>query len=312
VLLKTNLGLSCKWFVLGKEVGENGTPHIQGAAVLGKQTAFSTIKKIPGMVRAHIEVMHGTPHDSLVYCSKEDPAPFTFGTLPEPGKRNDLHDATLALKEGMSMRDLAVNHPTTVVKFFKGLTTFKTLIEPPRDVSEPPTVYWLYGSTGTGKTRRAYEFGHNVFPDFEPWACSNNLQWFDGYDGQSAVIFDDFRAKGISFPFLLRLLDRYPLRVPIKGGFVDWKPKLIFVTTPHAICTTFSKRAEHIPEDIEQLKRRVTASFDFDSPDDKAQFLDLLRDSDGELTPLPSPSISSSSSSEGDISMDEAIGRGLL
>lgn len=69
--LEVNLSSMVKWLIIGKETGENGTPHIQGACVIGKQVAFSTIKKWPGLARAHIEIMKGSIASNKTYCSKE-------------------------------------------------------------------------------------------------------------------------------------------------------------------------------------------------------------------------------------------------
>lgn len=244
-----------RWMVVAKETGETGTPHLQGAFVLLTQTAFSTVKKLPGLTRAHLEPMHGSPQDSLAYCSKQDSAAFVYGTLPTPGKRNDLSYATERILNGATVKEVAqtMEGATVVVKFNKGLTVLRSYVRPDR--TEPPKIYWLYGKTGTGKTRCSFEFASKLG---DVWITSGGLQWFDGYDGQRSAIFDDFRSKGVSFPFLLQLLDRYPLSVPIKGGFVGWNPEFIFITTPETPTVTFSKRAEHIPEDIEQLLRRIS------------------------------------------------------
>ncbi|AXQ66124.1 MAG: putative viral replication protein [Cressdnaviricota sp.] len=72
------------WLILGREKGEEGTPHIQGACCLSKQMAFATLKKTAGLVRAHIEVMQGTPLQSKVYCSKDGDFE-EIGELPKPG-----------------------------------------------------------------------------------------------------------------------------------------------------------------------------------------------------------------------------------
>jgi len=120
---------------------------------------------------------------------------------------------------------------------------------------EAPVVYWLHGSTGSGKTRFAFEYADEN--DLELWVSSDNLKWFDGYDNQKAVLFDDFRASHCSFAFLLRLLDRYPMRVPIKGGFVFWNPSIIFITSPYKPKYVY-KRFEENVEDLNQLKRRIT------------------------------------------------------
>lgn len=44
--------------------------------------------------------------------------------------------------------------------------------------------------------------------------------WLDGYHGQKTIIFDEFYGW-IKYDLLLRICDRYPLQLPIKGGFVQ-------------------------------------------------------------------------------------------
>jgi len=243
------------WLVIGKEVGEGATPHLQGAAILGTQMSLSTIKKIPGLARAHIEPMMGTPQDSLVYCSKEDPIPHIHGVMPEPGKRNDLLEAVESMRNGFStMRNFADTHGATLARYPRGLTLIRSLYAEPR--IEPPKVIWIFGPTGVGKTRAATDFANAHYGGY--WMSTGNLQWFDGYDGESVAIIDDFRGKHCTFPFLLRLLDRYPFRVPIKGGFMEWVPKVIFITCPYSPSEVFEVRGKHLPEDVKQMERRIT------------------------------------------------------
>lgn len=263
-----------KWMVVGKETGENGTPHLQGACCLNSQIAFSQIKTWPGLSRAHLEMMLGTPQDSLAYCTKQDSGAFVFGTLPQPGKRTDLEDAVQEVKDGKSLKELASSNGACVVKYYKGLTVLRSLLRPER--VDPPKVYWLYGPTGTGKTRAAWECGKDIGGVDGVWISSGGLRWFDGYDGQPVAIFDDFRTKGLEFNFFLRLLDRYPMTVEFKGGFVRWEPKYIFITCPNAVSVAFSARKEHVPEDIEQLERRITKSYLF--PTDDLAFRSLFDD----------------------------------
>jgi len=285
------------WMIIGKEVGETGTSHLQGACTLSSAVDFSVIKTWPGFRRAHLEPMRGTPLDSKVYCSKQDLEPFEFGTLPTPGKRSDLEAAVTAIKEGLSLREMTEEHATVVVKYFKGLTVLRSLRAGPRDPdSLPPTVYWLHGKTGVGKTKRAWELGCAVSSPSEVWFAPAGTQWFDGYDGQKVAIFDDFRAKGTKFEFLLRLTDRYPLQVPFKGGFVNWKPDWIIFTTPHSIPHTFEARQTHRPEDVAQLERRVSADFCLDWPEERDRLEQVLSSIRTGVCPSTQPVVSLSSS----------------
>ena len=91
-----------------------------------------------------------------------------------------------------------------------------------------PLITCLYGPTGSNKTRRAYE--SDDLDEVWRWTPAAGA-WFDGYNGQRTVIFDEFRGH-LNFGQILSLTDGYPMRVPIKGGFVHWAPKKIFFTSP--------------------------------------------------------------------------------
>jgi len=44
------------------------------------------------------------------------------------------------------------------------------------------------------------------------------------------MLIDDYRGEG-SYAFLLRLLDRYPMQLPVKGGFVVLQAVRIYITS---------------------------------------------------------------------------------
>lgn len=85
-------------------------------------------------------------------------------------------------------------------------------------------------------------------------ACAGGLRWFDGYDAHKAVILDDFRPAWCKLHVLLRLLDRYAMRVEVKGSTRQWKPESIWVTAPKPPTEYF---AEWEGEDLSQLARRI-------------------------------------------------------
>lgn len=120
------------------------------------------------------------------------------------------------------------------------------LNDEPRDFVTEVKVY--IGPTGTGKSRKAHD------EDKITWTHHGD-RWFDGYENQESVLFDDFEGikSGVPFRKLLQLTDRYPLKVPVKGGFVNWRPRLIIFTT------NVEPDAWYPEEDIAPLRRRITS-----------------------------------------------------
>lgn len=85
---KENENVNAVYF--GREIGENGTPHLQGMMQTKSKIEFSVIKQL--LPRAHWEKMKGTWKQSLDYCSKESDLE-GFGEAAEQGvprNRNEM------------------------------------------------------------------------------------------------------------------------------------------------------------------------------------------------------------------------------
>lgn len=266
----------CRWMVCARETGdENQTAHLQGACILDTRKSLVQLKKIPGFERAHIEMMKGKPEDSVKYCCKQDKAPFTKGKLPNPGKRNDLQEVAEMVMDGATMEEVARHKPTAIIQYNRGLTALRSYVIPPRRPSQPPCIVWIHGASGTGKTRAAFETGERLFGEGTVWMSNGSLQWFDGYDGHPVAIIDDLRTKHTEFSELLRVLDRYPYRVPVKCGHQQWVPRLIFVTCPWEPTVLWSLRTE---EQLLQLTRRVNHTIR--APDELQRVYEMLCNED--------------------------------
>jgi len=233
-------GIVCKYLILGDETGESGTPHLQGYVSFATAKRFTAVKELLGE-RCHIENARGSAAENRAYCSKQKVL-YEAGTIPAPGKRNDLTRVKRAVETGSMRRVIEV------AENYQGMRAAELMlkyVDIPR--TEPPEVRWYWGNTGTGKTRTALE---EAGPD--TWISSKGLRWWDGYDGHKSVIIDDFRPDFCDFHTLLRYLDRYPVRVETKGGSRCLVATRIWITAPRAPDEMY-----HTREDCGQLMRRI-------------------------------------------------------
>lgn len=263
--------VQCRYMVIGKEEGKEGTPHLQGYIEFTKGIRFNRAKTIL-CGRAHIEGRKGTPKEAADYCKKEGDW-WEKGEMAHPGTRTDLSIIHDLVEGGHGIRAICqeVNLNYQSLSFACKLMTY---IEPAKDWK--PEVMWYYGGTGAGKSRSArLESGDDM------WPSNADGQWYDGYDGHADVILEDFRACWCRFSVLLRLLDWYGYRVPYKGGFRQWRPRRIWITTrvaPHKLYKT--------REDISQLIRRIDVIKYFDVEEAEpilvGSTIEALREYDGD------------------------------
>lgn len=240
------------YYIIGHEEGDSGTYHWQGYAQFSKAITLKNVKKY--LPRAHIERVIGTQKQAIDYCKKDGHFD-EYGTLREHGGANNDGSAnkkkysiikTQIIEEKTPLREVVLDCDNGAqIKYAEMMEKYGGLEREIRNVK----VFWYFGPTGKGKTRTAFEM---VNKD-SYWMSSENLKWFDGYCGQKDVIIDDFRGDFATFHFLLRLLDIYPLQVPVKGGFVRWSPERIFITCPYAPKDVYTGI-----EDKKQLYRRIS------------------------------------------------------
>lgn len=236
-----------QYYIIGNETcPTTGRMHYQCYGEFKGQVSFDKIKKL--MPTAHIEARKGTVEEAILYCKKEA----HFEEVGEPkrqGSRTDIETVKQMAMSGSSVKDiiLKLEEPN-----YQAIRTAEKLVEYLRpERTSKPYIRWFWGETGTGKTRRAVELAEaEVKSDY--WISMDSLQWWDGYDGQRFIIIDDFRADFCKFHTLLRYLDRYRVRVPIKGGYRLLVAENIIITSPFPPDETYRSR-----EDVKQLLRRI-------------------------------------------------------
>jgi len=209
-----------QYMICGLEVGEKcETQHIQGYVYFKVKKRFSYVKRL--WPTAHIEVAKGKPAQNQTYCSKGG-SYHEHGTLPiGQGARSDLEHVRTLIDSGSTAKDIRQECYSTYIRYNNAIT--RDIEDMRTDRTWPTELHILWGSTGTGKSRYCAE----NFPDAY-WKTRGD--WWDGYDGHETVVIDEFYGW-IGVDQMLRLADRYPLRVPVKGGFRKFVAKRILITS---------------------------------------------------------------------------------
>lgn len=241
----------CNYFVMGKEKGEKGTPHLQGFFQLKKKQNLKRLKQTFGR-GLHFEKRKGTPSQAAEYCKKEGSF-LEEGTLQGQGQRTDLQSIRCSVQEGAGMK-----------KIIEGGATFQQIryaekvlgyLCPVRDWE--PQVWWFHGKTGLGKSRAA----RLVCPK-PRYVKNESSKWWQGYDGEENVILDDFDDTWMTYQEILSLLDRYERVVECKGGSRQFLGRRVVLTSQHPPQVYYGAKG-----DLDQLLRRVHTIVEFTRED---------------------------------------------
>lgn len=233
----------------GEEVAPaTGTPHLQGQLELRCQLRWRQVRALVGP-RVWIAVRRGTFEQAQQYVEK-DGRHECFGERVSLGRgaRNDMQALQEDLRSGKSLRYVAEEHFSAFIRYQRGITAFRLFYAVPRTWRSEVIVYW--GTTGTGKTTAIYE---NLQSLDHLWKRDSN-KWFDGYDDHPIALFDEFKPGQYDITYLLQLLDCYPMRVEVKGGFVNWAPREIYLTSNMDPDEWYFNA---LPEHRAALKRRI-------------------------------------------------------
>lgn len=235
--------------VIGEEIGECGTPHLQGHIGFSGPKRFSAVKSVLGD-RCHIE-KSADPKRSILYCRK-DGRLLVDKDDRKQGARTDLDSVFELARSGCGIREIVEQYPREYIKYHGGIDKCVRIMQPKLERWTETEVIVLLGPTGCGKTRFAVTFDPYRIPvpstDTAP-------VWFDGYRGQDTVLLDDYRGT-ITYDLLLHITDGYPMAVPVKGGFVERNWTRVLITTNYRNVGEW-----HPSKDLEPLLRRITRQY---------------------------------------------------
>lgn len=243
--------IDCAYIIYGREVGEQGTPHLQGFIYFSNPRAFNGVKAIlpPG---SHLEDSRGSVAQNVEYCSKD-------GDVVERGVRplSAAEKGEAEAQRWADARHAAQSGDIEAVPDDIYLRFYRTLKEIAKDhMARPDCIdgvcgLWLYGQAGTGKSRYAQEH----FPDHY---MKMTNKWWDGYQGQDVVVMDDMDPDHSCLRHhLKRWADRYPFIAETKGGAVAIRPKKFVVTSQYSIEQMFKhKDGSPDEETIQAIRRR--------------------------------------------------------
>lgn len=235
-----------RYVIIGKEVGEGGTPHLQGFIVFNNHRRLNSVKSVVG-ARAHLEIARGSVEQNVRYCSKEGDY-LESGERPasqaEKGAANKrrYEDAWNAASEGNLDEidaDLRIRHYSTLKRIRMDKIAERNL----EDTLD--TMDWYCGPSGTGKSRKA----RTENPDAYLKMCN---KWWDSYIDQEVVLIEDFDVKHAVLVHHLKIwADRYPYLAEIKGGSVKIRPRKIIVTSNYHPSEIWTENS-----DLEPILRR--------------------------------------------------------
>jgi len=246
------------YLVWQHEVGEQGTPHIQGYVELRNSMRMSGLHRLTGLERAHFIVSSrkATAAQNTAYCRKEGGTGGGIWGEPSPGSgdRTDLRRLADAIRDA-PMETLDSEFDECVIRYASGIKYLRGVIYREMrgsDWREPQLlVYW--GPSGVGKSRRARLVDPDLY-NIPVHECGTT--WFDGYEGQKTLLFDDF-AGGVRYAQMLRFTDGYALQVQTKGGFVTLNHEMVIITSNKRPENWYSYDVQSVGEEAFALLRRL-------------------------------------------------------
>jgi len=206
-----------------------GTPHLQGYVFwTKKKTIKGAHKELP---RAKFIICKGSPQQNKDYCTKVKNGKFEeYGEFPEQGARSDLETLVEAVKAGKRSREICEEQTATVAKHTTFYKMLKTLYVQKRvyNDGERPELEFHIGASRTGKSRAVFaKYPEAYVANFDNGGNSN---WFDGYDGEEIIIFDEYCGQ-LPLTSIKRMCDWYPYAMQTKGGTVGILAKKFIFTS---------------------------------------------------------------------------------
>ncbi len=266
-----------RYTVFQEEIGETGNPHLQGYSEFNSPMKFVTMTQlIPG---AAFFKRNGPKAKARAYCMKADTRisdPEEFGEWStHQGERSDLDEACDDIKAGKTRYELAQDHSSTFVRYYKGLDELRLAVLPPTFTPEHSLEEFrlqpleltqsqlIFGASAIGKTQFALAHFRN------PLICRHvdDLRSFvpSAHDG---LVFDDMCFLHLPVESRIHLVDMdLPCPVHLRYNNVIIPPRTPRIFT-HNTGDVFdmqgSERHQISQPQLRAIRRRLNMSGPFE------------------------------------------------
>lgn len=264
------------YYAMVEEIGKEGTHHVHIFLITRSPSQFSMWRKAFAE-KAHLENARGSIEDNVAYLKKEgkwkdtEKAETTVegsfeevGERPEEkgqGFRSDIVRLIELVEQGMSNAELMRAIPDIYVRNISTVEKIRTTIlkEQFSPVFRKMEVTYIFGATGTGKTRGVMErHGYN-----NVYRIVNPKNPFDMYEQQEVIAFEEFISVQYPIQQMLLYTDGYCCALPSR--YYD----KIAVYTKVYLLSNLSLRYQY--EDVQRenyetyraFLRRITAVIEY-------------------------------------------------
>lgn len=257
-----------RYIIVGHEVGEQGTPHLQIYFQLEKQAMLTTIKRWGGpWSKMHFETARGTNIEAADYCKKDG----NFFEIGQPrqmgrkGARNDLEAVKEAIDKGQTYDEICETHFQQAASFSKfikervqardskqQLDTLRehyesSALRPWQQVlkdtieeeADPRKILWLWENNGNvGKSWMANYLGAVHGAQILTSGKKVDMAYIYAQKPTNIVIFDLSRTTEQTEERKHILDGIYSLAEDLKNGRVvstKYESKTVFFRPPHVI-----------------------------------------------------------------------------
>lgn len=256
-----------RYLSIGKHVGtQSGYQHCHMNLELEKKKTLYFIKnKLFMRQDIHCEPRRGTRDQCDAYLNKDGYFREIINLRRiQPGRRTDLDAIRELIDDGASLYDCYREHFGTTVRYERGLRQYialrDTILSTQTQFDAPEVIVYV-GPSGSGKSWHC-----STDEDFMASGYRFSIQmdskiYFDGYNNQKTIWFDEFSGRTLPFTTFCQLADKFAGRYETKGGsvLISGLKKILISTIefPHL----WWAGSQRFNTDPEQLYRRLTKCY---------------------------------------------------